>query len=205
MEHSQPLDDRAVVKAILLRNQQITQQYLYVKCYPLFKAVFDNYYTDCQSCLEFINEIYLHLMTPDRTSGLCKLQSFRFGSTLTTWLKTIAVYYCYAHFRRRRYAPIMEQKTEKNGHCSDRFDQYAASIYEEGPLMSRSDIETLLNLMPNKRYAAILRLRYIECMTNEEVAAALRMSMDNFYNKHMRAKKQFYEVLKRENNYGNVY
>lgn len=205
MEHLQQMDDRAVVTAILLRNQQVTQQYLYVKCYPLFKAVFDNYFTDCQSCMEFINEIYLHLMTPDRATGLCKLQTFRFGSTLTTWLKTVAVYYCYAHYRRRQYAPILEQKNEDDRHGSDRFDHYATSMYQEEPLMSRDDIETILSLMPNKRYSAIIRLRYLECMTNEEAAAALKMSKENFYNKHMRAKKQFNEVLKRENNYGSVY
>ena len=44
-----------IVNAILLRDQKVTQQYLYVKCYPLFKSVYDNYYTDCQSCIEFIN------------------------------------------------------------------------------------------------------------------------------------------------------
>ena len=93
-------DDRVVVNQILLRNQKVTQQYLYVKCFPLFKSVYDNYYTDCQSCMEFVNEIYLHLMTPNAETGLCKLETFRFSSTLTTWLKTVAVYYCYEHYRQ---------------------------------------------------------------------------------------------------------
>lgn len=181
-------DDRMIVNAILLRDQKITQQYLYIKCYPLFKSVFDNYYTDCLSCMEFINEIYIHLLTPKDT-GLCKLQTFQFGSTLTTWLKTVAVYYCYEHYRRKQKISFVEEKKETDSYQGDRFNQYAASMYVEDSIMSKDDLEAILSLMPNKRYSMIIRLRYLEGMTNEETASALQMSMDNFYNKHMRAKK----------------
>lgn len=199
------VDDHMIVNAILLRDQKVTQQYLYVKCYPLFKSIYDNYHTDCQSCLEFINEIYLHIMIPKKETGLCRLQSFQFGSTLTTWLKTVAVYYCYEHYRRKQKVSFVEEVKVKNSHASDRFEQVAASMYEEEPSMSREDIEIILNLMPNKRYSSLIRLRYMEGMTNEETAAALQMSMDNFYNKHLRAKKQFTEVLNKEGRYGKLF
>lgn len=205
MEQVSMTDDRAVVNQILLRNQKITQQYLYVKCFPLFKSVYDNYYTDCQSCLEFINEIYLLLMTPNKDTGICKLQTFQFGSTLATWLKTVAVYYCYQHYRRKRHTPMMEQKIGSDDDQGDRFDQYAASMYVEEPVMANDDLETILSMMPNKRYSKIIRLRYLEGMTNEETASALGMTMDNFYNKHARAKKQFNEVLKKEKQYGKLH
>ena len=197
-------DDRSVVSAILLRDQKVTQQYLYVKCYPLFKSVYDNYYTDCQSCLEFIHEIYAHLLSPHEDTKLCKLQTFQFGSTLMTWLKTVAVYYCYARYRRKNSLSFVEEKGSSEDHQSDRFDHYSASIYEEASTMSRDDVESLLSMMPNKRYSMIVRMRYIDGMTNEETAAALQMSMDNFYNKHMRAKKQFYDILKKEGRYGKL-
>ena len=70
--------------------------------------------------------------------------------------------------------------------------------------MSMEDLETILSLMPNKRYSLILRLRYLEGMTNEETAKTLQMSMDNFYNKHMRAKKQFNEIIRKEGRYGKL-
>lgn len=196
-------DDRMIVNAILLRDQKITQQYLYIKCYPLFKSVFDNYYTDCLSCMEFINEIYIHLLTPKDT-GLCKLQTFQFGSTLTTWLKTVAVYYCYEHYRRKQKISFVEEKKETDSYQGDRFNQYAASMYVEDSIMSKDDLEAILSLMPNKRYSMIIRLRYLEGMTNEETASALQMSMDNFYNKHMRAKKQFNEIINKEGRYGKL-
>lgn len=196
-------DDRMIVNAILLRDQKITQQYLYIKCYPLFKSVFDNYYTDCLSCMEFINEIYIHLLTPKDT-GLCKLQTFQFGSTLTTWLKTVAVYYCYEHYRRKQKISFVEEKKETDSYQGDRFNQYAASMYVEDSIMSKDDLEAILSLMPNKRYSMIIRLQYLEGMTNEETASALQMSMDNFYNKHMRAKKQFNEIINKEGRYGKL-
>lgn len=200
------MDDQMVVEAILLRNQRVTQQYLYIKCFPLFKSVYDNYYTDCQSCVEFINEIYVHLLTPNLSTGMCKLQGFHFGSTLTTWLKTVAVYYCYEHYRRKQKVSFVEQKTEYDDGESDRFDHYAASMHEEESTLERQDLETILSLMPNKRYSMLIRLRYLEGLSNEETAEALGMSMDNFYNKHRRAKIQFSEIInKEERHYGKLF
>ena len=198
------MDDRKIVNAILLRDQKVTQQYLYIKCYPLFKSVYDNYYTDCQSCVEFINEIYVHLLVPNKKTDLCKLQSFQFGSTLTTWLKTVAVYYCYEHYRRKQKISFVEEKIEAEGYQSDRFNQFAASLYVEESIMNRNDLEAILGLMPNKRYSMIIRLRYLEGLSNEETASALQMSMDNYYNKHMRAKKQFNETVNKEGRYGKL-
>lgn len=198
------MDDCTIVNSILLRDQKVTQQYLYIKCYPLFKSIYDNYYTDCQSCLEFINEIYVHIMSSNKNTGVCKLQTFRFGSTLTTWLKTVAVYYCYEHYRRKQEISFVEEKIDTNSYQSDRFSQFSASMHVEESIMSRNDIEAILGLMPNKRYSMIIRLRYLEGMSNEEAASALQMSMDNFYNKHMRAKKQFNEVVNKEGHYGKL-
>ncbi|MGN0213324.1 MAG: RNA polymerase sigma factor [Muribaculaceae bacterium] len=198
------MDDHAVVDALLLRNQKITQQYLYIKCYPLFKAVYNNYYTDCESCIEFINEIYVHLLTPDKETNLCKLQTFQFSSTLTTWIKTVAVYYCYERYRRKQKITFVSEENESDDFRSDRFDQYSASMYVEEPTMCMEDMEVLLNMMPNKRYSTIIRLRYVEGLSNEETAAALQMTMDNFYNKHLRAKKQFIEIVNKEKQYGKL-
>lgn len=196
------MDDREIVAAILSRNQRVTQEFLYIKCYPLFKSIFDNYYTDCNSCVEFINEIYIHLMSTNEKTGLCKLQTFQFGSSLITWLKTVAVYFCYGNFRKRQKLTPVEEKNDSSEASDDRLDRLAASIYEEAPNMSIYDSDTILNLMPNKRYSSIIRMLYIEGMTKEETADNLKISMANFYNLHLRAKQQFNEVLKKEGNYG---
>ena len=64
--------------------------------------------------------------------------------------------------------------------------------------MNRSDIETLLSMMPNVRYRNIIRLRYLEQKTHEETAEALGMTMDNYYNKHKLAKEQYLRIFRKE-------
>jgi len=56
----------------------------------------------------------------------------------------------------------------------------------------------LLDMMPNRRYSQLIRLRYVEEMSNEDTAKALGMTMDNYYNKHRRAKMQLYEIINKE-------
>lgn len=197
-------DDYNIVNAILARNREVTRQFLYVKCYPLFKSVFDNYYTDCESCIEFINEIYIHLMTPNPKTGECKLQSFKFGSSLITWLKTVAVFYCYERYRRKQKITFVEEKNDGGTEAYDRYPQSESSINEEGYSLGDYDMEALLNLMPNKRYGMIIRMLYVEGLTNEETANALQLGMANFYNLHSRAKQQFNDVLKKEGSYGEL-
>lgn len=69
-------NDHDIVEALLRRDEQITREFFYRKCYPLFKSVYDNYHTDCASCMEFINEIYILVLSPDHTTGKCKLDGF---------------------------------------------------------------------------------------------------------------------------------
>ena len=66
--------DQVVVAAIIARDAEVTRQIFYVQYYPLFKAVYDKYYTDCSDCIEFINEIYIHLLSPNKKTGICKLE-----------------------------------------------------------------------------------------------------------------------------------
>ena len=78
------MSDQEVVSLILNRDAQITRLYLYEKCYPLFKALYDKYDTDCESCKEFINEIYVYIMTPGVKTGKCYLSTFDFSCSLTS-------------------------------------------------------------------------------------------------------------------------
>ena len=86
--------DEEIVHHILHRNEEETIKFLYQQCYPLFKSVYNKYYTDCETCVEFINQIYLLIMTPRKSTGVSPLQTFGFRCTLTMWLKIIAENYC---------------------------------------------------------------------------------------------------------------
>lgn len=193
------LSDKIVVEALLNRNDRITKEFLYRKCYPLFKSIFDNYHTDCSSCLEFINEIYIYLLTPDKT-GQCKLDGFQFKSTFFSWLKTVTVFFCYKRFRRIEHKEIV--RINDNSESSGvRIEHLGNSNYIEQSLFSSRDVLKILQLMPNRRYSLLIKLKYLEERSNEETAKLLGMNMNTFYNKHKLAKEQFIKTLRKEERY----
>ena len=189
--------DRILVRAIINRNQTVTRDFFYRKCYPLFKSVFDNYHTDCESCLEFINEIYIHVMSPDKQSGKSKLESFEFRSTLFTWLKTVCLFYCYKIYKRKERQPL-DRLDDKFFDRDVRLSDSPDSISYEEFSPALDDAETILRLMPNRRYSQLIRLRYLEDYSNEETALKMGMNMNTFYNKHKLAKDQFIKTLRKE-------
>lgn len=189
-------EDLEIAYAILHRNEAVTKRYLYQQCYPLFKRYFDGYYTDCESCKEFIDEIYLIIMTPSQKNGQCPLMNFRGESTLARWLKTICQYYCYDAFNQKE--PNSKTNFEQKVHDSDRFLTQELTIeFDFGPIY-RKDVETIIDMMPNKRYGVLMRLRYLEHLSNSETAEAMGLTKANYDNVHSRARKQFENVLKKE-------
>ena len=186
------LSDREIVAALLARDRAVTEAFFYRKCYPLFKACFDKYYTDCESCLEFINEIYLYLMLPNTDTKQSYMQRFSFRCSLTNWLKIVAESYCYQLFRKK--GEIIQESLDD----TDRFTEIADSLPIEHSNFAREDLQHVLGMMPNLRYRELIKLRYIHNYSNEETAAELGMTMDNYYNKHLLAKKQFVTALKKE-------
>lgn len=191
------VNDHDIVEALLKRNERLTREFFYRRCYPLFKSVYDNYHTDSTSCLEFINEIYIYVLTPSKTTGQCKLEQFRFQSTLFTWLKTVVLFYCYRKYARRKR--INEVRiSEKYDDEGVRIDTLPDSINAEDMPMAGSDAETILRLMPNRRYSLLIRLRYLEGHSNEETARLMGMNMNTYYNKHNMAKAQYIKTLRKE-------
>lgn len=193
-------NDHEIVRALLSRDETVTRDFFYRKCYPLFKSIFDNYHTDCSSCMEFISEIYIHILTPNKETGMCKLDSFRFQSTLFTWLKTVCLFYCYKHYERVNKTP-MQRFSDKYDEEGVRIDTVSGSINLDNESMVGYDVEVILNMMPNRRYSRLIRLRYLEGHTNEETAALMGMNMNTFYNKHKMAKEQYLKTLNKEKLY----
>ena len=191
-QYIESLTDQEIVDAILRRDALITRLYLYEKCYPLFKACYDKYYTDCETCVEFINQIYLLIMTPRKSTGESPLNKFGFRCTLTMWLKIIAENYCKQLFRTK--VDIFESLEID----SDRFVFNNESISIDFRSINVSDVIRVLEMMPNTRYRNLIEQRYVGEKTNEETASILGMTMDNYYNKHKLAKAQFCNILRKE-------
>lgn len=195
-------EDLMIAKALIKRDNLVTRKYFYQQCYPLFKSIYDNYYTDCTNCKEFIDEIYIVVLAPSKTTGKCKMENFRGESTLASWIKTACLYYCYKQYEAKEKMPKYERlpnsNAKDNDDDGDRDDAIYGSIEIDFTNLNRQDALIILNQMPNKRYSELIRLRYLEMKTNEETAKALGMTMDNYYNKHKLAKEQYERIFRKE-------
>lgn len=199
-------EDLQVRDALLRRDGKVTRYFFYQQCYPLFKSIYDNYYTDCASIKEFIDEIYVLVMSPSKITGRCQLENFRGESTLTSWLKTACMYYCYNKYelkeRMPKYEILSETNEEYDEGTADRNEAIFGSNDIDFDNLNRRDAMAILDMMPNRRYSTLIRFRYLEQMTNEETAEALGMTMDNYYNKHKLAKEQYERVWRKEAYHG---
>lgn len=198
-------EDLQIAKSLINRDERVTRDYYYKECYPLFKSIYDNYYTDCKCCKEFMDEIYIVVLAPSKITGKCQMENFRGESTLRTWLKTACLYYCYNKYELQKRLPPYERlprNSEKKNEDEDLFGDRSKQEELSNPIdfndMNRADVEALLNMMPNIRYRNIIRLLYLEQKTHKEVAEALGMSMANYYNKRILAEKQYMQVCRKE-------
>lgn len=149
-----------------------------------------------------MDEIYVVVLAPSKITGKCQMENFKGESTLRSWLRTVCLYYCYEKYGLKKVLPPYEPlPVDNNGDedgGSDRTDKIYGSTEIDFSDMNRADVETLLSLMSNSRYRRLIRLRYLEQRTNEETAKELGMSMDNYYNVHLRAKAQYDKVCRKE-------
>ena len=197
------LEDLQIAKSLINRDERITRRYYYEQCYPLFKSIYDNYYTDCKCCKEFMDEIYVKVLTPSKTTGKCQMENFKGESSLASWLKSVCLFYCYNKFELKKRMPVYEpiiisSENDSDDVVSDRIEGIYGSIEIDFSNLNYQDALVILNMMPNKRYSSLIKLRYLEQKTNEETAEALGMTMDIYYNKHKLAKEQYVRVFREE-------
>lgn len=185
-------NDKEVVWQILSRNKEVTIDYLYKKCYPLFKSIYDRYYTDCESWEEFVSEIYVYIMMPGKKSGISKLAAFQFRCSFPTWLKIVAENYCHQLYAKR--IDIVGESSS----TTDILNRTEQSLDFDIKNINTFDVMNIIASMPNQRYRKLIEYRYVQELSNEETAALLSMNMANYYNKHKLAKAQFVAVLRKE-------
>lgn len=184
--------DQEIVQAILRRDPYVTKEFLYRKCYPLFKSIHNKYYTDCETPVELINEIYTYILWPKRETHQCKLQNFGFRCSLPMWLKIITEHYCQQLFKKRIAISDVEDTSDDRNVPGD------DSILQNTRELDMDDVRKILSMMPNQRYSKLIELRYVKEKSNEETATILGLEMDNYYNSHKRAKVQYCEALRKE-------
>lgn len=183
-------DDHQIVEWLLKRVEWATNEFLYGRCYPIFKSLFDRFYTDCPELRDFIDEIYIDIMEPRKISKKCKLETFGYRSSLYTWMGVVSIRFCYAKFKSSVQLDNLDD--------SDRNSDIPLSKPAVNDLFDREDLNKVLEMMSNDRYRQIIRLHYLDGLSNEKTASQLDMDMPNYYNKHRLAKVQFINALKKE-------
>jgi RNA polymerase sigma factor (sigma-70 family) len=170
----EPMTDQQIIQGLIDRDNAITERFFFVKCQPLFRSIMRlvfNYKVDYD---EFVNELYQVLLKDDAF----KLRQFEYRSTLMQWLKTVAI----RHFILKRDEMIANESKEPiYEENNDRAEE------SENVIISRVDLESLLDLMKNERYVFIIRKLILEEIDPEHLAKSMGVNTANLYNIKKRA------------------
>lgn len=189
------LSDQEVVDAILKRDKNITYEYLYKKCYSTFYVIWRKYHTDCLSCLEFITDVYIQIMTPSKITGKSSLENFKVKSSFEGWLRIVAQNRCKLLYKEKMKIGIIPVGDEvPNGQLTN----LAGSNDIDLSNINKEDLEIVLAQVKPIRFRQIIELVHLKGMTNEEASKVLKMSSNNFNTKHHLARNKVKSILEKE-------
>ena len=147
--------------------------------YSLFKGTVD--YN------ELVNDLYIHLSRENWAA----LDSYRGDNQarLSSWISRVAWHYFMNSYRRlSRVLPDEDGVLES-------MKPYAVISDDD----IRMDIEKVLKLMPNRRYAEVLKLNLYYGYPAEDIAVLMNTTVSNVYNIKHRAVMQFISIYGRRN------
>ena len=172
------MTDFEIIEALIARDNEMTQEFFFERCRPLFCAIIRQVYNYEVDYGEFVNELYIYLLENDAA----RLRQFEGRSSLLTWLKVTATRF----FVKKRDQLIEDQAND--------------TLYEEIEIaedrseLSVLDVQRLLMAMPNRRYAHVIQRLFIDEYAPEELAAEMHITTDNLYNIKRRAMMQLMQV-----------
>ena len=182
------MTDHEIIAALIARDNSVTRDFFFRQCRPLFtsviRCVFD-YDVDYNEC---ISELYLYLLENDGE----RLKQFEGRSTLFQWLKVTAARF----FVRKRHHMI--ENTSREPLYDEGYGEESSAANPETNCSAAIDVESLLNAMPNRRYALVLRRLIINDLSPEQLAAEMNITIDNLYNVKRRAILQLTQVALRD-------
>ena len=147
---TEKMTDQAIIEALLNHDEELTRQFFFHDCRPLFCSIIRHVFSYEVDYDEFVNELYLHLMERDGA----RLRQFEGRSSLYQWFKVVAIRYFIAK-RNRMIDPASEEALleKSEHHCADR---------PETRMIASIDLENLLAGMANKRQSYVLRRLMID-------------------------------------------
>lgn len=147
--------------------------------YSLFKGTVD--YD------ELVNDLYIHLSRNNWSA----LDSYRGDNQarLSSWVSRVAW-----HFFMNSYRRLSRVLPDEDG-VLESMKPYAVVSDDD----IRMDIEEVLKLMPNRRYAEVLKLNLYYGYPAEDIAVLMNTTVSNVYNIKHRAVMQFISIYGRRN------
>lgn len=172
------MTDFEIIEALIARDNGVTQEFFFQRCRSLFYAIIHKVFDYEVDYDEFVNELYIYLMENDAA----RLKQFEGRSSLYQWLKVTATRF----FIKKRDQLIGDQTNDT---------LYKEENIKDNPMSaSVLDVQRLLDAMPNKRYAYVIRKLVVEEYTPEELSAEMHITTDNLYNIKRRAMMQLMQV-----------
>lgn len=183
------MDDKQIIEALIARDEQVTRQFFYGNCRPLFSSIIRNVFSYEVDYNEFVSEFYIYLMENDAY----RLRQFQGRSTIYQWLKIVAIRYFVA--KRNQ---MIDMTPNAPLYDSALLKLQNSSIDDGEGMVAKMDIESLFSQMPNRRYVYVIRRLILEEADPKDVAEELKTNVDNLYNIKKRAIAALTEVALKE-------
>lgn len=169
------MTDREIIQGLIDRDNQITDQFFYVKCRPLLTAIMRLVFNSPVEYNEMVAELYDYLMADD-----CgKLRQFQYRSSIYQWMKVVATRF-FIHKRAIMIGNVSKELPYEKP--EDDVMVYTAQIVAQ-----KIDLARMLAMMKNQRYADVLRHLILQDEEPEKYAESIGVSVDNLYNIKRRA------------------
>lgn len=178
--------DQQIIEALIARDEQVTRQFFFGNCRPLFLSIIRCVFSYEVDYDEFVNEFYLHLLENDAY----RLRQFQGRSTIYQWMKVVAIRYFIA--KRDSMIDNKSQETLLDSVVQNE------TVDNGKKITAKMDIEHLFSLMPNRRYVYVIRRLVLQEAEPKTVAQELKTNVDNLYNIKKRAIAALTEIALKE-------
>ena len=174
------MTEQEIIKGLIARDNEITEEFFFVKCRPLFYSIMRLVFDYEIEYDEMVNELYVYLMEDDAS----KLRNFQYRSSVYQWLKILSIRFFVK--KRTRMIDGNSQVTPYNGQGQE----------PDSPTVTSAeyDIERLFEAMPTKRYVHVIRRLILEDCEPEVLAKEMNITTANLYNIKRRAIAQLIRI-----------
>ena len=174
------MTDHEIIQGLIARDDQVTKEFFFVKCRPLFRSIMKCIFSYEVDYDEMVNELYLYLMEDDAA----KLRKFQYRSSVYQWIKVLSI---------RFYIKKRDHLID-NTHKETPYDGREVVATDESNHAAKEDLQRLFTLMPNKRYVYVIRRLMIEDWEPGQLALEQNITTANLYNIKRRAMAQLTRI-----------